>query len=74
MTAAAVTVRLSNPQGENASVIVVAARITNVGGIASKGVISGGAGISHKASQVNIPPMTKNAADPCKLRVWPNTV
>ena len=67
--AAAVTVRLSNPQGETASVKVVVIMITNVGKIASRGVMFGGPGITYNANQVKNPPITKKAAEPCKLRV-----
>ena len=69
MMATTVTVRLSNPNEDTASVKVAASMTTNAGRIAANGEISGDPGINHNANQVKKPPTMKNAIEPSILLV-----
>lgn len=66
--ATAVTVKLSIPQIDTASMMVVAMVITNAGNTAAIGEISGRPPITHNASQVNRKQATKKPIDPSSVR------
>ena len=67
--ATAVTVKLSMPQIEIASIIVVEIVITSAGTIASEMLMTGVPSTTQKASQVNKKPATKKASDPSTVRL-----
>ena len=67
--AAAVTVRLSSPQIDTASINVVTTMMTSAGRKATAGEIYGIPGMAHNASQVATSPATKKPSDPSSVRV-----